>query len=137
VLAVRSPTILILSGLIWLLAGSAVPVSALAQTEPAPLFCKPALQFSNTSVDLPPPADTRGYDVLSYDLELTVDPAERSILGDVLVRLRAVDTGVDFDMVQVLIDLVPELAVSEISDAIGSLTFSHLNNQLKIGRAHV
>jgi len=132
VLAVRSPTILILSGLIWLLAGSAVPVSAVAQTEPAPLFCKPALQFSNTSVDLPPPADTRGYDVLSYDLELTVDPAERSILGDVLVRLRAVDTGVDFDMVQVLIDLVPELAVSEISDAIGSLTFSHLNNQLMI-----
>jgi aminopeptidase N len=132
VLAVRSPTILVGAILAWLLAGGIITHPAFAETEPALIFCKPSLPFAKANRDAPPADDSRGFDVLSYDLELTIDPSDRSIAGDLLVRLAAVDRGIDFDLQQIHIDLVPELNVTSIVDALGPLNYDHLNNVLNI-----
>jgi len=105
-----------------------LPDFAGAATAPAPMLCKPpASLLAFRTGEPPPPADSRGFDVLAYDLELRLDPARKMITGRLDLRFRAED-----NLTLVLLDLVPELTVSEVSDHLGTLSFSHVDERLEL-----
>jgi aminopeptidase N len=101
---------------------------------PAPARCKPALVHPAAKDDLfpPPPSDTRGFDVLSYDLELRLDPPGRAISGSVEIGLSALTSGSGAGLTTVQLDLVPELTVTQVRDTQGALSFTHTDSRLEI-----
>lgn len=117
--------------LLWLAAGGASTGHCAEPPLPAPIVCKPVeAQFLGKADDFPPPpAVSRGYDVLTYDLDVRLDPAARSIAGQVVIGLASVAPA---GLTTVQLDLVPELTVSEVSDAIGPLTYSHTASSLEV-----
>ena len=76
--------------------------------------------------------DTRGYDVLAYDLDIRLDPSAREISGRVRIQLQAVDNGTQNSLTVVQLDLVPEMHVSEVSNASGALPHRHTESQLEV-----
>lgn len=91
----------------------AAPLLQAAAPEPAP--CKrfeSLLAAGAAHADTPAPrTDDRGVDILSYDLELTLDPTPGptagvvALTGQVAIGLRALRAGVD----TLVLDLVPQL----------------------------
>ncbi len=94
------------------------------------MICKPPtdLVVANAADFPPPPTDSRGYDVLSYDLDIRLDPATRSIDGQIVIGLAAVADG----LTTVQLDLVPELSVTLVTNPQGQLNFTHAGNRLDI-----
>jgi len=75
--------------------------------KPAPAQCNlHGSVLDGTKVSSPPPrTDDRGFDVISYDLDFRLDPAHRSIAGEVsisLVFLRSIDEPLELDLVSEL-----------------------------------
>ena len=105
-------------GLGMLLAGAAA-----AAPEPAP--CK-RFEAGLHKLDTPAPrADDRGVDILSYDLELKLDPAPGpaagvvALTGQVAIGLVALRAAVD----TLVLDLVPELTCDGVTRAGQALAF--------------
>jgi len=111
--------------------GSAMAAPVSGAPLPAPAICKPAPNPTAALLDETiPPAGTRGYDVLSYDLDLRLDPSARTIVGQVIIGLAGVDAFADLSLVQ--LDLVPELTVTGVFDAQGALAHNHTDSRLEI-----
>jgi aminopeptidase N len=102
---------------------------------PAPADCKPVpMMWANRSAaDVPPPPDgSRGFDVLSYDLELRLDPGALAIAGLVTIRLAAVPSPMTATLDTVVLDLVPELLVTGLTDGQGTLAHVHQGSRLAV-----
>jgi aminopeptidase N len=100
--------------------------------EPAP--CK-RFEALLVRTDTPPPrADDRGVDVLSYDLDLRLDPAPAALSGQVELRgsvalgLVALRAGVD----TLTLDLVPQLVCDAVTRAGVQLGFVRAGEELHI-----
>jgi len=114
-----------------IIAASLGPVSWTAAA-PLPAPYKDIARPENTigapkTANTPPATDTRNVDILSYDLDIRLDPAHRSITGTVIIGLRALA-----DLSTLKLDLVAELSVNRTSDRLGDLTFDHISDQLNI-----
>jgi aminopeptidase N len=82
--------------------------------------------------DSPPPDGSRGYDVLTYDLELRLDPLARAMTGQLTMHLAAVWSPMATTLDTVVLDLVPELAVTALVDTEGGLGYSHAGSRLAV-----
>ena len=110
--------------------------AAAAAPEPAP--CKryeSAVQAAAPGTDTPRPrADDRGIDILSYDLELTLDPAPGptagvvALSGRVDIGLSALRAGVD----TLVLDLVPQLDCEGVTREGAALAFRRTGEELHI-----
>lgn len=115
-------TLVIALGLVGIIA----PLS-IAQPQPAPCHGHPALFMKSDS--FPPPAShDRGYDVLSYDLDLELNPTTARIAGRVAIGLVALQAGQEL----VHLDLVPEMVCSEILSSTGNATFTQTHDSLLV-----
>lgn len=76
---------------------------------PAPCHAPPGLH-PQTAAFPPPAGGDRGFDVLSYDLDLDLDPATSRVSGRVAIGLVALEAG----LVQVHLDLVAQLECLEV-----------------------
>ncbi len=95
--------------------------------DPAPCHAPPAIVFSKT--DFPPPAEhDRGFDVLSYDLDLVLDPDPPFIRGRINIALRALQP--DFQIIH--LDLVSDLDCLEVTGGGGALSFVHAADSLLV-----
>lgn len=103
-----------------------------AAPAPAPAKCGAYPAFSGPPTldeDFPAPrADDRGYDVLSYDLDLRIDPAAGSISGQVAIGLAALQEGLQ----EVHLDLVEALTCTAVTARRVPLTFSQDGETLLI-----
>ena len=114
----------------------AVTGPATAGYPPAPAKCRlPAGMraddggpFTKADDFPPPPADDRGYDVLAYDLEITLDPTTRTIDGQVDVALTALREG----LTRVRLDLVSALTCTAVSSQGRNLGFVHAGDSLVV-----
>ncbi len=109
---------------LWGVSPSPAPAAAPAPYKTVPKPSRPRAESP------PPRADNRGYDVLSYDLDLRLDPDHRSITGTVSIVLSAL---IHLDQVQ--LDLVPELTITQISSPRGNLSFRHSGEKLTVDLA--
>ncbi len=76
----------------------------------------------------PPPADERGFDVLSYDLDIQLDPSSLFISGQVSMGWEATVPGLN----TVALDLVEELTCTTVRDGTQDLAFSREEDALLI-----
>ena len=83
-----------------------MPVPAPVHTPPADLAA--ALLRAD---EPPPPDDDRGCDILSYDLDLRLDPAAKAMLGVVVVGYAPLADGLD----TLRLDLVSALRVTGVT----------------------
>ncbi len=104
------------------------PSVAMAETpQPSPYHAPPAPLASRTN--FPPPASgTRGFDVLSYDLDISLDPNPGTIAGRVDVGLQSLQNGLQL----IHLDLVSTLDCLEISSGGDILFFEHLGDSLLV-----
>lgn len=106
--------------------------AAIPAPAPAPARCGawPAAGSSSLSDGSfpPPPADDRGFDVLSYDLDLRIDPGGLSIAGQVRVGLAALRHGLQ----EVRLDLVDDLTCTAVTAGGQELPFVHSGEALTI-----
>ncbi len=125
-----------------------LPTAACAATEPAatilPAPCKrfEAQVRSGQAIaltDTPPPrADDRGVDILSYDLDLLLDPAPGptagvvALTGRVDIGLVAVRAGID----TLVLNLVPQLACDSVTLAGVPLVYTREGEELRIALPH-
>jgi len=111
-----------------LLVAAAVP--AATPPLPAPVKCLEHSPLRPKSDDEwpPPPQDDRGFDVLSYDLDLRLDPATRTVTGANAVRLRILADGQS----TLLLDLVDELDCTGVEGPDGPLVFDHAGDGIAI-----
>lgn len=110
------------------LAGPRQALSAMDRMPVVPILCKPTAARSQAKTgEPPPPADSRGFDVLTYDLDLRLDPASSSITGQVVISYRA-----EQELEVLLLDLVPELTVTGLNDTRGELSFNHAAESLAV-----
>lgn len=128
----------LLADLIFLVLAPASPAGAPAFPEPAP--CKRyesmvAAAAGAAKADTPAPrADDRGVDILSYDLDLTLDPAPGPLAGVVAlagrvdIGLHALRAGVD----TLVLDLVPQLTCDGVSLGGEALEFARAGEELRI-----
>jgi len=112
------------------LLGAATPAAPLP--EPAP--CK-RFEATVLKIDTPAPrSDDRGVDILSYDLDLTLDPAPGPVSGVVAltgrvdIGLVALQAGVD----TLVLDLIPELTCDGVTRAGGPLAFERVGEELRV-----
>ena len=122
----------VLAALAFLLPAAARPAFADAVPDPAP--CK-RFESLLLRTDTPPPrADDRGVDVLSYDLDLRLDPAPAALsgqvelAGSVAIGLRALRAGVD----TLVLDLVPQLACDAVTRGGAALGFARAGEEPRI-----
>ncbi len=103
------------------------PAAARSIPRPAPSHTPlpPASAWTDTTR---PPGPDRGYDVLSYDLTLDINPDALQIEGDVAVGLRPLRT----DLNRVVLDLVQNLTCSAVTGSDGALAFRHDADSLVI-----
>jgi aminopeptidase N len=112
---------------------SVLDTRARAHPEPAPAKCRHHLwpgeyDLAHKSDFPPPPTGDRGFDVLTYDLDLTLDPEGAHITGTVDIGLLVVSAGLD----TVRLDLVDELTCTLVQGADAVLAFSHENDALRV-----
>lgn len=124
----------------WLVAALPLqlPTPAAAASPPAPAPCKrfeSLVGAEAARLDTPAPrADDRGVDVLSYDLELTLDPAAGptagvvTLDGRVAIGVRALRAGVD----TLVLDLVPQLVCDLVARDGVPLDFARVGEELRI-----
>lgn len=113
-----------------------LPAGAPVPPEPAP--CKrfeSLVAAGSAHADTPAPrADDRGVDILSYDLELTLDPAPGptagvvALTGQVAIGLRALRAGVD----TLVLDLVPQLTCDLATLEGAALDFQRTGEELRL-----
>ena len=95
--------------------------------DPAPCHA-PAVDVY-TKEDFPPPATgDRGFDVLSYDLDLVLDPGPPSISGRIDMGLRALHQGLQL----IHLDLVDNLDCLEVKADGVPLYFEHSGDSLMV-----
>jgi len=95
--------------------------------EPAP--CHPvSSDFFPRADDPPPAAHDRGYDVLSYDLDLVLDPDSRNINGRVNIGLQAINARLQ----RIHLDLVSNLECTEVKAGFEDLFFQHSGDSLLV-----
>ena len=101
---------------------------------PAPALCKPPVEFPVApAAESPAPATgDRGCDILSYDLELRLDPGDRSLVGAVVISFAAFQPIVGAGLDTLRLDLVADLAVESVSDPTGPLAFARSGERLDI-----
>ena len=116
------------------------PVGAFARTipPPSPAKCRlpvellasetPAPADADDDQFPPPPSGDRGYDVLSYDLDIQLFPTDRSLTGRVDIGLIAVGEG----LTRVRLDLVDELTCDGIFFRGQAATFIHQGDSLVV-----
>jgi aminopeptidase N len=108
----------------------ALAAAVVAAPRPAPLPSGQAVSAASrqpsSDYRIPSP-DDRGFDVLHYDLELTLDPTAQRIDGRVGVHLRALAP-----LTEVRLDLVDELAVAAIHWNGTTAAFVHESDSLRI-----
>ena len=115
---------------------SSQPAGALGTDQspvPAPAICGlPSHLVAGLAADKadepPPPADDRGYDVLNYDLDIRLDPADRTITGTVAIQVQSLRD----DMAGLRLDLVEELQVDRVLVAGQPALFSHEGDSLLV-----
>jgi aminopeptidase N len=105
---------------------------------PSPTKCRlpvemlvenPAFFKGPTATDYPPPpSDDRGYDVLSYDLDIELFPDTRTISGTVDIGLVALATGKN----RVRLDLVDELTCDGVTFRGLETHFTHAGDSLVV-----
>jgi len=104
-----------------------LPTLAAAAPEPAPCHGVPSVLLD--SGDFPPPAsDDRGIDVLSYDLDLDLDPGARWVHGEVAIGLTALAAG----QTRVHLDLVDDLTCLEVLRGAWPAAFTHRGDSLLV-----
>jgi len=108
-----------------LAAGFAFPAGG-APT-PAPAGC-PVPAFPAGEEFPPPPAGDRGFDVLSYDLDIRLDPTGSRIQGTVAIGLASLVEN----LADVRLDLVDELTCTGISCDDRALAFSQQDEALLV-----
>ena len=123
-----------------LAAVAAPPTAAFARTAPQPSPAKCRLPVAwpatdplapvNTDDDPfpPPPSGDRGYDVLSYDLDIRLFPADRSLTGRVDIGLTALADG----LTRVRLDLVDELTCDGVIFRGRTAAFIHQGDSLVV-----
>jgi len=111
---------------IFLLTGAVTgsPAGALARTplEPSPVKCRLLAEFP------PPPGGNRGYDVLSYDLDIRLFPADGSLTGRVDIGLTALAEGLS----GVRLDLVNDLICDAVTFRNREAAFIHQGDSLVV-----
>lgn len=112
----------------------AVLVAGVAFAAPEPAPCK-RFEALLQKTDTPPPrSDDRGIDILSYDLDLKLDPAPGptagvvALTGRVDIGLVALHAGVD----TLVLDLVPQFTCDGITRAGQLLAFTRTGEELHI-----
>ena len=104
-----------------------LPTLAAAAPQPAPCHGVPSALAMRR--DSPPPAShDRGIDVLSYDLQLDLDPAGRRVSGEVAIGLLALEA----DLRRVHLDLVDELECLAILRGGQHVLFTHGGDSLLV-----
>jgi len=123
----------------WLAAVLLLPwFSARGAAAPEPAPCKryeALIGAEAERLDTPAPrADDRGVDILSYDLDLTLDPAPGpaagavDLSGRVAIGVRALRAGID----TLVLDLVPQLACEGAARGGAPLGFLRAGEELRI-----
>jgi len=109
---------------ILLLAGQSVQSQV---PQPAPCHNSPSSMLFLE--DFPPPDDTsRGFDVLSYDLEIILEPYPPSINGKINIGFQALDSGFQ----DIKLDLVSNLVCLEAVSGGQQLAFQHTDDNLLV-----
>ncbi len=104
-------------------------IASAAGPYPQPAPCHtPLLPATAVSDTANPEGSPRGYDVLSYDLTLDIDPVARQLAGHVDVGLQTTRT----DMNRIVLDLVQNMVCEGVSGSTGDLAFRHSGDSLTI-----
>jgi aminopeptidase N len=111
----------------WLLAIGFLPPGFAQVPEPAPCHSPPPELLAKLASIAPPDHD-RGYDVLSYDLDLVLDPEPKTINGRVLIGLQALDQGLQL----IHLDFVENLNCLDVSLGGETLSFDHRGDSLLV-----
>jgi len=106
--------------------------------EPSPAKCRLPVEWltaeppETSKTDIwefpPPPSGDRGYDVLSYDLDIQLVPADRSLTGTVDIGLTALEEG----LIRVRLDLVDDLTCDGVNFRGRQATFTHQGDSLVV-----
>jgi aminopeptidase N len=96
--------------------------------EPSPAKCRLPVEWLSDKDFPPPPAGDRGYDVLSYDLDIQLFPTERNITGTVAIGLSALAAGLQ----QVRLDLVDDLTCDGVTRRGIDAVFTHEGDSLVV-----
>lgn len=99
--------------------------------EPAPCHGPPSGIFDSAEMASPEVHD-RGYDVLSYDLDLVLDPLPPQIKGSINIGLQAISPQLEI----IHLDLVSNLVCLEVESGGNSLFFEHTGDSLLVHLAH-
>jgi len=118
--------------------GSSGGLRAATFPEPSPAKCRVPLELladpspyslaQKTDEFPPPPSGDRGYDVLSYDLDLQLFPASKSLNGSVDIGL----TALAGDLFRVRLDLVADLICDGVTFRGGAAAFTHQGDSLVV-----
>jgi aminopeptidase N len=111
--------------LLAFLAATHLPLGAAPR--PAPAKCRTESLLARDEFP-PPPEGDRGFDVLSYDLDIRLDPTSSSINGQVAIGLASLAPG----LTSVQLDLVQELTCDEVTAQGQPLDFTHQGDALVI-----
>jgi aminopeptidase N len=122
------------AGLMHFILSLLVLLTALAQCaqaqfvpHPAPMKCLEHSVLRPKADDRPPPPEgDRGYDVVSYDLDIRFDPSTRTVQGVNVIRLRPLAEG----LYDVRFDLVDELLCTGILYRGEAIAFTHAGDSL-------
>jgi aminopeptidase N len=116
------------------------PTGAMARPapQPSPAKCRlpvelltggPAEIFDSALDEFPPPpSGNRGYDVLSYDLDIQLFPTDRSLTGRVDIGLKALEEG----LTEVRLDLVNDLTCDGVTFHGLDAAFVHQGDSLVV-----
>ncbi len=96
--------------------------------EPSPAKCRLPVEWLTDKDFPPPPSGDRGYDVLSYDLDIQLFPTERTITGTVDIGLSALAAGLQ----QVRLDLVDDLTCDGVILRGTEALFTHEGDSLVV-----
>ena len=120
------------------LSGSATGLFAATFPEPSPAKCRIPVEWMaddpsffpdpKASEYPPPPSGDRGYDVLSYDLDLQMFPDDRSLSGAVDIGL----TAVSENLIRIRLDLVNDLICDGVTFRGGEAAFTHQGDSLVV-----
>ncbi len=96
--------------------------------EPSPAKCQIPLAMLPSDDSPPPPADDRGFDVLSYDLDINLDPVSRTVTGTVDIGVRALDPG----RTRLRLDLVDNMIIGGVTFRGADALYTHQGDSLEV-----